>query len=572
MMKKTFTLYFLLSFTLNAQVSITTTTRNTNSYINGYCNELWQWSKQQQYIDINSQPFKNNFLSLNPKFGTFNNAMANTHSLLTTGGVAYNYTICRPYPTSTLFCTTSTVTCSTPSNCSCDGLGCFTPSLTNEFYDISNSFYASNNIALAVNVNPYVSNWSSQKLYISKPLSQGVNVIAICAGNELIQPSWYANCYFFPNAGISYRNYFNKLYDSCSVHYPTIPLLTWIGDLWITNTNSIYYKWNNSVKSDSGGLYNGVHAYAQTRDIKNSAFPSVSSTLNQLIDSVLSFKYWLNSWMQKKDTIFGIGYVGFDTYGTNPEEPVIGKSCLGDLQTAYQQMCFQLYTGNSNILYAQEYRTRSYNLQSSMTGTSYPVQQYNLRRLRGEIYAPTVSKIATISTTNTQVVGMATYETNGNINCLFLNFTNIDYPITNFTINNQTVTSTYTVEGYQSNNLIDTLNGSWTYYTGGNQIKARSMSLIKLNSSIVNNVPENFLVKRFTVYPNPGSNLFYIKGEVNTRSIKILDITGRQISIKTHQISNEIIQVETKEIVNGIYLMLINNEETNEMHRIIIHH
>lgn len=433
-------------------INIIRTGNQTKQTINGFCNELWQWERSHRDIDIFSEPFSTNYLLLHPQYATFNNAMANAHFLRTDGsGTGYNFNVCQPYPTSTLSCQ------NTPTaNCTADGLGCYTHSIN--YYQATANFFALNRIALTANINPYVSDWNTQRLYIQQPQSVGVNVVAIAAGNELQQSTWYANSYYFPQGGKSYKTWFNHLADSCHKYFPSIPVLMWSANVWEKGQSA---TWNTDV---AGANYNAIHIYAQTKDVTNRLMTNQAMSEQQAIDSVLLFATWVPVWVGKIKAKFGNVKIFCDTYGTNPEEQSIGGTFIGDMQTAWEQICWQLDT---NIVAAQEYRTRAYNLNSRVLSKDVLIKQ-----LRATLYG-FGSETGILETGNREVVGIA----QGNV-ILILNFSPDDFPL-NIKEAGE-VKTVSEVNGFYALSLLDPTENA-IQYSGGNVAKGRSITVVKLN-------------------------------------------------------------------------------------------
>lgn len=417
----------------------------TKKEINGFCNELWQWDRSHTSIDVFSEPFNSNYLSLNPKSGTFNNAMANIHQPLPVGitGFGYNFDGCSPYPNSTAQCTN-------PSNCNGDGVGCYDQ--TFDFYEKTCQYYSSHNISLLVNINPYITTWNGQKWFIDVPIQKGVKIQGVLMGTELSNPTWYANSYYFPNGGSSYVTYFNKVADSIHRYYPSIPVFMWVANVWAQKGND--YNFDNAVTSTHA---DAIAIYGQTKDIVNRITVSSQNwTESQAADSVLSFSWWLNQWTNRVKTKFGNKKIALLTAGTNPVEPQIGESFMGLMQTEYEFMCFQFDT---NIVQSQYYRTRSLFLQNN--GTSLQTQIFSKR---GKLYQDTTYQ-EQIQTYNQKIIGWKTVDYEGKECIEIINFSDTDYVITG------------DVEGWYVNNMLDSPTNS-VYYTVVNTVKARSISFI----------------------------------------------------------------------------------------------
>lgn len=411
--------------------------------INSYCNELWQWDRGHFDIDIFSEPFSSNFLSLHPGGGTFNNALANIHRL----GSGYGFTGCTPYPNSSRTCE------NTPSaDCSGDGVGCYAHSF--DFYGKTALYFGLHGLSLPVNINPYVSDWTAQRGYIDSVEAYGVNVPFLTFGTELAEPTWYANAYYFPNGGADYVIAFNRLTDSVHRNYPNLKTAIWCANIWAKKGNAKTY--NDGIINNNADM---LAFYGQTKDIVNRiTVTNQNWTEQQAIDSVLTFPAWLDRWTNAVKTKFGNKKIALLTAGTNPAEAQLGTSFLGLMQTELQFISFQ---NDTDVIFSQEYRTRSYRLNSTAL-----TNDVKLRQLRGKLYDGKRC-IVNIDTGSHYVIALSTMDTAGHTVTEIVNFSS-DYYTPSFPFTS--------IEGYYVNSVFDSPDAA-TYYTG-TSVRPKSISIV----------------------------------------------------------------------------------------------
>ncbi|WP_035647760.1 T9SS type A sorting domain-containing protein [Flavobacterium sp. ASV13] len=67
-------------------------------------------------------------------------------------------------------------------------------------------------------------------------------------------------------------------------------------------------------------------------------------------------------------------------------------------------------------------------------------------------------------------------------------------------------------------------------------------------------------INNTTIYPNPFINNFYIEGPKNINQIKLFDSFGQTIDIQKNQKSENLIEVSTSNLLPGVYLLKIDNQ------------
>lgn len=81
--------------------------------------------------------------------------------------------------------------------------------------------------------------------------------------------------------------------------------------------------------------------------------------------------------------------------------------------------------------------------------------------------------------------------------------------------------------------------------------KVEFYSIVFDNSSGVKNVESD----NFSIYPNPANQQFTINGNEHISSIKVFDITGKQVFYLTENINK---QIDISNLQPGIYLIKAN--------------
>ncbi len=78
------------------------------------------------------------------------------------------------------------------------------------------------------------------------------------------------------------------------------------------------------------------------------------------------------------------------------------------------------------------------------------------------------------------------------------------------------------------------------------------------------------LRNRFTIYPNPGKNQFYIETSLpfGYANLVVYDMTGREIAFKP--LRNSTNRIEIDDVAPGIYIFSIKFDHQTEVHRVII--
>jgi hypothetical protein len=115
-------------------------------------------------------------------------------------------------------------------------------------------------------------------------------------------------------------------------------------------------------------------------------------------------------------------------------------------------------------------------------------------------------------------------------------------------------------------NVFMNLSGSWQQFTESGSIMIRPVfgSTVSLTTGINN---AYVTVLDCEVFPNPGSGIFHISGDVN--KVILTDLSGRAILEKNFS-DNDLRQFDASSVPEGLYLLRISNEESSGVKKIVI--
>ena len=128
---------------------------------------------------------------------------------------------------------------------------------------------------------------------------------------------------------------------------------------------------------------------------------------------------------------------------------------------------------------------------------------------------------------------------------------------------------------FEALNAFNTLpaNGEWTlkisdpYNGDGGVVNSFSIDICYINNSLglVSNSLSNA-----TVYPNPTNNILFIDipEAIGTSKLKLYDIEGRVVMEITTNNTHEVMNIEN--LVNGVYLLSIENENNKSVKKVIL--
>lgn len=108
------------------------------------------------------------------------------------------------------------------------------------------------------------------------------------------------------------------------------------------------------------------------------------------------------------------------------------------------------------------------------------------------------------------------------------------------------------------------MDGSWLGLAKGEQYTRRPFTPVPAEENPVMNI-ENFDAGNFVVFPNPVSDVLYIKGNKSVE-IKIYDVSGREVRSIQNVVSGE---VDFSEFQNGIYLIKLSDEKHSKTLKVL---
>ncbi|MFV0507509.1 MAG: T9SS type A sorting domain-containing protein [Bacteroidales bacterium] len=114
-----------------------------------------------------------------------------------------------------------------------------------------------------------------------------------------------------------------------------------------------------------------------------------------------------------------------------------------------------------------------------------------------------------------------------------------------------------------------------TYYSSDG--KPRSL-LIGINqcSNILNDIDSTNTNKKtnIDIYPNPISNVMYIKSDKEVTQIEVIDLSGRIIETSTSigYLNDDLSIFDMSSIPNGLYILAVSNKKARRYFKIIVNH
>ena len=78
---------------------------------------------------------------------------------------------------------------------------------------------------------------------------------------------------------------------------------------------------------------------------------------------------------------------------------------------------------------------------------------------------------------------------------------------------------------------------------------------------------------RYTIYPNPGDGRIFLKaknGNQERLSIRVLNMQGNVLMEKQSIPINRVMELDFHALNPGIYYILIQNENSNEIHKYVV--
>lgn len=91
---------------------------------------------------------------------------------------------------------------------------------------------------------------------------------------------------------------------------------------------------------------------------------------------------------------------------------------------------------------------------------------------------------------------------------------------------------------------------------------------------IVNSIIDGFIEKdhkqkKINIYPNPSHEHFFINID-NSAEVKHFEMIGKEIKIENQPISDQIQEIKTGKLVDGVYLLIISEDEFHSVMRVVI--
>jgi hypothetical protein len=80
----------------------------------------------------------------------------------------------------------------------------------------------------------------------------------------------------------------------------------------------------------------------------------------------------------------------------------------------------------------------------------------------------------------------------------------------------------------------------------------------------------NDLKSEVRLFPNPTSRFLYLESAASIDAIKLLDMAGKQVNIKTRQLENQQYEIDLAPYSDGLYTLQIREGNINRTFRVIV--